>query len=417
MRYLFFDLEYATSKGGNIKICEFGYVVTDEKFAVLERDNLIINPNIYKYEWDWRVVRTILRRDISEYESNPSFPYYYPKIEKLIAGADYIIGHSLNGDAKALNDDCQRYEKPSLNYDFYDIKSIFKEYSNTKKDTSVENMLVALGIDGEQNTHDAETDAYNTMLELKKMLDSLEFSFEEIIQICTNAKDRTENYIVDSIEKARIRREQEFNDSLNGDGSNDIKKHGDNRKRYLQFLDNVKPIAKGKNKFKDKKVSISINYEEHHFRQMLNLIQLIVNEGGQIILKASLSDIFVKYDVRMEDGTLRTDSKLNYVNDANDNGANIEIIDFDELLDRLSITEEELDAMPMISFNFLFEEGAIIKNKKDKSFIERKKNKSRKDNIVYSDKASETTLGDLFGNLFVKLSKELNEDEKNSWIL
>lgn len=148
---------------------------------------------------------------------------------------------------------------------------------------------------------------------------------------------------------------------------------------------------------------------------MLNLTQLIVNEGGQIILKASLSDIFVKYDVRMEDGTLRTDSKLNYVNDANDNGANIEIIDFNELLDRLSITEEELDAMPMISFDFLFEEGAIIKDKKDKSFIERKKNKSRKDNIVYSNKTSGTTLGELFGDLFSKLSKEVNEEEnKNS---
>ncbi len=415
MRYLFFDLEYATSKGGNIKICEFGYVVTDEKFTVLERDNFIIDPNIQKHEWDWRVVRTILRRNISEYESNPSFPYYYPKIKKLIVGADYIIGHSLNGDAKALNDDCQRYDLPSLNYDFYDIKSIFKEYSNTKKDISVENMLIALGVDGEKNTHDAETDAYNTMLELKKMLDSLGFSFEEIIQICTNAKDRTENYIVDSIEKARIRREQEFRDSLNGDGSNDIKKHGNNRKRYLQFLDNVKPIANGKNRFKDKKVSISINYGEHHYRQMLNLIQLVVNEGGQVILKASLSDVFVKYDVHMEDGTLRTDSKLNYVNDANDNGANIEIIDFNELLDRLSITEEELDDMPMISFDFLFEEDAIIKDKRDKNFIERKKNKSRKDNIVYSDKVSGTTLGELFGDLFSKLSENLNEEEnKNS---
>ena len=43
MKYLFFDLEYATSKGGNIKICEFGYVVTDENFQILDRDNFIIN--------------------------------------------------------------------------------------------------------------------------------------------------------------------------------------------------------------------------------------------------------------------------------------------------------------------------------------------------------------------------------------
>ena len=247
------------------------------------------------------------------------------------------------------------------------------------------------------------------MIELKKMLDSLGFTFEELIQISTSAKDRTENYVVDSIEKARIKREREFKDNLNGDGSNDIKRHGDNRKRYLQFLDNVKPVGKGSNKFKDKKVSISINYEEHHFKQMLNLIQMITNEGGQVILKASLSDIFVKYDVYLEDGSLRTDSKLNYVNEANDNGANIEIIDFNELLDRLEITEEELDAMTLVSFDFLFEDDAIIKDKRDKAYIERKKKMNNSKD--QSSKSKGATLGEMFPDLFAKLKEELEDND------
>lgn len=409
MKYLFYDLEYATSKGGNIKICEFGYVVTNEKFDVLERDNFIIDPNITRQDWDWWVIKNKLTRKVNEYENSPAFPHFYSNIKRLIDNADYVIGHTLNGDAKALNIECQRYDMPSLDYDFYDVKNIFRQYSNTKKDTSVANILVALGIDGEQNEHDAETDAYNTMIELKKMLDSLGFTFEELIQICTSAKDRTENYVVDSIEKARIKREREFKDNLNGDGSNDIKRHGDNRKRYLQFLDNVKPVGKGSNKFKDKKVSISINYEEHHFKQMLNLIQMITNEGGQVILKASLSDIFVKYDVYLEDGSLRTDSKLNYVNEANDNGANIEIIDFNELLDRLEITEEELDAMTLVSFDFLFEDDAIIKDKRDKAYIERKKKMNNSKD--QSSKSKGATLGEMFPDLFAKLKEELEDND------
>jgi hypothetical protein len=409
MKYLFYDLEYATSKGGNIKICEFGYVVTNEKFDVLERDNFIIDPNVTRQDWDWWVIKNKLTRKVNEYENSPAFPHFYSNIKRLIDNADYVIGHTLNGDAKALNIECQRYDMPSLDYDFYDVKNIFRQYSNTKKDTSVANILVALGIDGEQNEHDAETDAYNTMIELKKMLDSLGFTFEELIQICTSAKDRTENYVVDSIEKARIKREREFKDNLNGDGSNDIKRHGDNRKRYLQFLDNVKPVGKGSNKFKDKKVSISINYEEHHFKQMLNLIQMITNEGGQVILKASLSDIFVKYDVYLEDGSLRTDSKLNYVNEANDNGANIEIIDFNELLDRLEITEEELDAMTLVSFDFLFEDDAIIKDKRDKAYIERKKKMNNSKD--QSSKSKGATLGEMFPDLFAKLKEELEDND------
>lgn len=86
---------------------------------------------------------------------------------------------------------------------------------------------------------------------------------------------------------------------------------------------------------------------------MLNLIQLITDEGGTVILKGSLSDVFAKYDVVLEDGSLRDDSKLKYVMEANENGSNIEIIDFSDLLCRLSITEDELNNMSMPSFDFL----------------------------------------------------------------
>ena len=406
MRYLFFDLEYATSKGGESKICEFGYVVTDELFKIIERDNLIIDPNIDRSEWDYRVVRTILTRPIREYESSPKFTYYYDRIVRLITGADLIIGHTLDSDAKAINDDCKRYELPSINYEFYDVKLFYKQFANTHRDTGVVTILKELNIEGEDNEHDAGADAYNTMLELKAMLQSLEMSIQDLIVLCPEANNKSENYIVKSLQEAQERREAEFNENLSGDGTNDIFHNKINKRRYLQFLDNVKPQKQGGTKFKDKKVSISINYEDHHYRQMLNLIQLIVDEGGSVILKASLSDVFMQYEVHNEDGSLREDSKLKYVLEANQNGANIEIIDIKELLGRLGITEEELDEMPIVSFDFLFDEEAVIKDKRDRSIIERKKNSvkpKKKGGIVYSSGESKTTIGDLFGDLLAKL--------------
>lgn len=372
MKYLFYDLEYATSKGGIQKICEFGYVLTDETFRVLERDNFIIDPYITREEWDWRVVKKILTRRVSEYESSPRFDEYYEDIKNLINSADYVLGHSLNSDAKALNQDCERYNLQSIDYDFYDIKAFYKQFSNTKKDTSVTNILNELNINGEDGEHDAETDAYNTMLELKEMLNVLNASLEELIELVPEAKDRTENYLVKSIEENKVKREIKLRESLEtGDGTNDLKKYGENRKRFLQYMDNVKPQKEG-TAFLNKKVSISVNYEEHHFRQMLNLVQMIADEGGMLILKGSLSDVFVKYDVILEDGSLRNDSKLKYVLEANENGSNIEIIEFSELLNNLGITEQELDEMPTPSFDFLFQEGAIVKDRKDRAIINRK---------------------------------------------
>ena len=48
------------------------------------------------------------------------------------------------------------------------------------------------------------------------------------------------------------------------------------------------------------------------------------------------------------------------------------------MLELLHCTEEELDAMPMPSFDFLYEEGAIIKDKRTAYAVSTKKQKRDK---------------------------------------
>lgn len=372
MKYLFFDLEYATSKGGNIKICEFGYVVTDENFQILDRDNFIINPNIMRCEWDWRVVRTILTRRISEYEENPEFDYYYDEIVKLIKEADYVFGHSINGDAKALNCDCQRYGLPSIDFKFYDIKEFYKQYNSSKNDTSVVNILNDLEIEGEEGEHDAEVDAVNTMYEFKVMLQRLEMTAQELIDICPSVVDYNENFVVQSLEIARMIKEENMEKILTGEGSNLMKRKSKQSRTFLQFLDNVIPTTDEEKTLDGLKFSISINYEELHYRQMLNIVQMLCNKGATYVMKASLCDVFVTYKVLNEDGTERTCSKSKYVNKAVEEGANIKIVSFDEFVGMLGLTEQELDELPMVSFDCLYREDAIIKDPKAKKHFSRK---------------------------------------------
>ena len=401
MKYLFFDLEFATSRSGISKICEFGYVLTNESFEVIKRDNLIIDPYIARRDWDYRVVKKILTRTIKEYESNPRFDEYYDQIYDLINTSDYVFGHTISSDVKALNQDIKRYNLLPIDFNFYDVKEIYRNYSNIKKDRSVTNILTDFHINGEDNTHDAETDAYNTMLILKNMLNSLEMNLNDLLELVPNTLDSTNNFVIKSIDEANKRKIERFNLESSNESNNNTR-FGRNYRRYFQFLDNVKPTSKLGSVFKNKKISISINYEENHFKQMLNLIQLIVNNGGTVILKATFSDIFVKYDIIQEDGTLRYDSKLKYVLEANDNGSYIEIIDFNELLNRLNITEKELDDMPMPSFDFLLNKDSIIKDPKDKKL---------KDSIqINNNEESNCTLGKLFPDVFEKLLKEIEED-------
>lgn len=402
MKYLFLDSEFATSKNGIYKICEFGYVVTDEKFNVINRGNFIIDPYINRNEWDYWVVRKLLKRKINEYESKPKFDEYYDDISDLFYDVDYVFGHTLLSDVEALNQEIQRYKLHPINFKFYDVKEIYKHYSNIKSSKSVTNILSDLHIGGEDNVHDAESDAYNTMLILKSMIDGLEMNINELLELVPNIEDSTNDFKIKSIEENKKKILEKNTSYLYAPIKSNIIKHRGNYRRFIQYLDNVKPNNTLGNVFEGKKISISLNYQEYHFKQMLNLIELISNNGGTVILKASQGDIFVKYNLILEDGSLRGDSKYNYVIEANNNGANIEIIEFDELLNRLNITEQELDEMPLPSFDFLLKKDAIIKNKKDQYL--REQNEENVDEL-------NCTLGKLFADVFDKLLKEIEEDE------
>ena len=45
MKYVFFDIECACVYKNVAKICVFGYCVADEEFNILEKEDILINPN------------------------------------------------------------------------------------------------------------------------------------------------------------------------------------------------------------------------------------------------------------------------------------------------------------------------------------------------------------------------------------
>lgn len=195
MQYLFFDLEKATSKKGG-RICEFGYVIVDDNFKIIEENNLIINPNISDDEWDKYVVKNLLHKKIEEYKSNPKFNHYYQKISNLILSADYVFGHSLHGDVNTMNTECKRYSRPSINFTFYEIKEFYNKIKKPVGDVSVSNMLKALNTVGETFEHDAENDAHNTMLILQSLLGKAQISVQDLIKQCPNAKLENKDFNV-----------------------------------------------------------------------------------------------------------------------------------------------------------------------------------------------------------------------------
>ena len=82
MKYTFFDIECANCIEGQAKICSFGYVITDEQFNLLEKEDLIVNPKAIMK------IKTLSRMDNAEKKrenkrENRNFKRYKKRFDKF----------------------------------------------------------------------------------------------------------------------------------------------------------------------------------------------------------------------------------------------------------------------------------------------------------------------------------------------
>ena len=345
MKYLFFDLEMAHSNNGG-KICEFGYVVTNEYFEIVEKDNFIINPDIKKNEWDWYVLENILTRPREDYESRQKFNYFYPKIKSLIEEVDYIFGHSIDNDVKVLNTELKNYNYEALTFDFYDVKNVYKEYKSQKRDVSLETISEEFEIKLEGNQHDALYDSMKAMLELKYMINHLNLTIEELLELCPSSKFKCENYkFINFMNKNSKQRDETY-------------------KSYVKRTKVNKDVSF--NRLYGKRIYIKYMYTKKYPHQSKNLVKLIHNIGGEVVLKVSESNIYVEKELYDSDNNVISCISSQVLQGEINSGKKIEIIEFNNLLSILNLTLDDLN-------NKKFYSDFIMRRKKKNKQIRNKK--------------------------------------------
>ena len=105
-----------------------------------------------------------------------------------------------------------------------------------------------------------------------------------------------------------------------------------------------------------KKVTLSMNYEADHFKEMIILAGMIKAAGGDYEIKATNCDVFATFEKIDAEGVPYHCSRTDYVQAEIENGKDIEIITFDALLALLGISREELEAMPPVDTEYLIDE-------------------------------------------------------------
>lgn len=181
MKYVFFDIECACVFKNVAKICAFGYVVADENFRVLAREDILINPKGKFHLTDRKGNEGIvLPYEYDEFKNHPPFPAVYAKIKGLLEEKGVLVfGHATMNDVNYLNLETKRYKLPSFRFPFYDTQFLFM---NTEGDFSrqygLQAMAEALGV--AYTPHRAADDAYATMCVLEALLKRENATAEEL---------------------------------------------------------------------------------------------------------------------------------------------------------------------------------------------------------------------------------------------
>lgn len=164
MKYVFFDIECACVFKNVAKICAFGYVVADESFAVLEREDILLNPKGKFHLTDRKGKQgLVLPYEYEDFKKYPKFPAVYNRLKELLEGEDSLVfGHATINDVNYLNLETKRYKLPSFRFAFYDTQFLYMNCENAfARQCGLQTMAEELQV--EFTPHRAVDDAYATM--------------------------------------------------------------------------------------------------------------------------------------------------------------------------------------------------------------------------------------------------------------
>lgn len=184
MRYVFFDIECSDGIKG---ICEFGFVICDERFKVLQKSNYLINPK-RKFNLTNRKGQEdlILSYPYEEYYSKNPFDYFYDNIRFLLTQNDVkIFGYAVSNDINFLFRDCETYSLELFNFKAFDIQKLLPQIKKKdKKFTSLDDAYNSYYESSKYKiiNHRAEDDSYKTYLVFKALMEESKLDYESLIK-------------------------------------------------------------------------------------------------------------------------------------------------------------------------------------------------------------------------------------------
>ena len=365
MDYLFYDIECSDGR----HMCSFGYVITDEYFNILEKADILINPEAIFHTGAWSKKNREKDPGIElaypkeRFKANPTFPSRYERIQRLLQHDDRkIIGFSHHNDALFLTVACKRYELPIIDYKFYDAQEMFGESRNIVNQVALNAIAEALEVDlSKLVQHRSDDDAEASMLVTKALCKDLGLTIEELIGHCPRCAGEV---TAEGKCKYYVREAKRAEKRMRAAAVRSNRMTTKNLEEFKKYVRGLKPDPILELTFRGKKVTLNSPYEYKHFKETCLIAKEIAARGGKYVRMGSEADIYVA------DEQGKRCMRLPHVKRAIAAGKAVETITFGELLTRLSLTEKELENA---EFPVVPEEGTpVVKKKRRRSRKKRK---------------------------------------------
>ena len=261
MEYLFFDIECANCFDGVGKMCEFGYVVTDERLNVIEQDNIIINPETEFDKKGFAMSKIKLSLPYKKYYKTAPFSKVYERIRELFVRCEIAVGHNTFSDNQYLLDACRRYNLAPFNYEYMDTVKVARTLLNREKNLRLIELYNDFCISEKQSQrHSGIDDALMTKELAKFLLATNDTTISQLKK--TNPEFFGEVFMGRTIE---------YDTDIFRLSSSNKMTNKKNKDLFDKVLSNM-PKSKVRYCF-------PLEYERNHFRQMVVIVNRLKELG------------------------------------------------------------------------------------------------------------------------------------------
>ncbi|MCM1437865.1 MAG: exonuclease domain-containing protein [Roseburia sp.] len=311
MNLLFFDIECASVYKTTAKICAFGYVLCDEKFNIIKKEDILINPKGKFHLTDGRGEHgLVLPYEYSEFKKYPVFPQVYGRIRDLLEDKNNLVfGHATINDVNYLDLETRRFRLPPFNFYFSDSQLMYMTAVNDfSRQFGLEYITKDLQV--EFTPHRAADDAYATMRVTEALCRKYECAGTEIDGILGIKRGLLRGH---KIIRPNAKAYGEYREKCRLEKAERAKRRN---KFYCRV--NRKHTAKS-----DKLAGVAFNFSrrlEYDIEVSIPLVDKIFALGGTYAQKLSLCNVYVCEE---SDDTVRTRT-------AQENGG-LKVLSVDEL--------------------------------------------------------------------------------------